>query len=279
MGDGHGGTRLHQPLKGILHQSLALGVECRGGLVENQDGRVLQDGTGNAHPLALTTAEPSSAVADIGVVAVFRLHDELVGIGYTGSLLDLLARGIVDAKRDIVEERVVEEDGLLIHIAYELAQVVNAQFLHVDSVDEHLAFLHVVIARDEVDQRRLSPTRLDHQRHGLALLDGEINVLQHPLFAISERHVAELNGLLEALDMHRVGRFLDMILGQKYLVDTLHRRQALGNVVACLRKLLQWVDDAIENHHVIDKGGTDDAVVVDDQDAAEPQHNDNHHRA
>ena len=53
VGDGHGGAGLHQPFKSILHQTLALGVECRGGLVEDEDGWVLQDGTGDGDALAM----------------------------------------------------------------------------------------------------------------------------------------------------------------------------------------------------------------------------------
>ena len=104
MGDGYGGARLHQTFQGILHQSLALGVECRGGLVENQDGRVLQDGTGDAYSLALTARESSAAIADVRIKALLRLHDEVVGIGYLGGLLDLLLGGVVNAKRDVVAE-------------------------------------------------------------------------------------------------------------------------------------------------------------------------------
>ena len=55
VGDSHGGARLHQFLQGILHQTLALGVECRCRLVENEDRRILQDGTSYADTLTLTT--------------------------------------------------------------------------------------------------------------------------------------------------------------------------------------------------------------------------------
>ena len=40
----HGGACLHESLEGVLHESLALGVECRCGLVENEDGRIFEYG-------------------------------------------------------------------------------------------------------------------------------------------------------------------------------------------------------------------------------------------
>ena len=40
VGDDYGGTVLHQVGEGILHQSLAFGIQSRGGLVQNQNRRV-----------------------------------------------------------------------------------------------------------------------------------------------------------------------------------------------------------------------------------------------
>ncbi len=82
VGHCHGGTGLHQSLQGILYQALALGIESRCCLVEDEDRRILEDGTGDAHTLALTAGESAATVTDIGIEAMFRLGDELVGIGY-----------------------------------------------------------------------------------------------------------------------------------------------------------------------------------------------------
>ena len=51
----HGGASLHQLFESILYQTLALCIECRGSLVEDEDRRILQDGTGDADTLALTS--------------------------------------------------------------------------------------------------------------------------------------------------------------------------------------------------------------------------------
>ena len=66
VGDGDSGAGLHEALQGLLHQALALRVEGRSGLVEYQDGRVLEDGTGYADALALATRELAAPVADVG---------------------------------------------------------------------------------------------------------------------------------------------------------------------------------------------------------------------
>ena len=54
MGNGDGGAGLHQAVEGFLHQVLAFGVEGGCGLIEDEDGRVFEDGSGYAYTLPLT---------------------------------------------------------------------------------------------------------------------------------------------------------------------------------------------------------------------------------
>ena len=53
----------------LLDRRLDLRIERRGGLVEDQDRRVLQDHPGDGDPLALAAGELDAALADVGVVA------------------------------------------------------------------------------------------------------------------------------------------------------------------------------------------------------------------
>ena len=104
MGDSHCGTGLHQPFKSVLYQTLTLRIQSRCRLIENQDRRILQDGPCDTYTLTLTTTQPSTAVSDVCVKLSFRSHDEIVGIGNAGSLLNLFVSGIVHTKGDIVAE-------------------------------------------------------------------------------------------------------------------------------------------------------------------------------
>ncbi len=96
--------------------------------------------------LALAARETAAAVAYVGVVSVFRFHDEIVGVGYAGSLYDLFACGIGNAEGDIVVEGIVEENGLLVDIAHECAQVVYAHILDIGAVDVDASLLYVIEA-------------------------------------------------------------------------------------------------------------------------------------
>ena len=82
--------------------------------------------------------------------------------------------------------------------------------------------------------------------------------------------MTELNVILQTADMLGILRFLDVILGHQNLVHTLHRGQSLRNVVTSLREFLQGIDDAVQNHQVIDKGGTRHGGIVQHLHATEP---------
>ena len=64
--DGAAGQRGRQRL---LHERLVLGVEVAGGLVEHDDGRVLQQHPGDGQALLLAAGQPVAALADDRVVA------------------------------------------------------------------------------------------------------------------------------------------------------------------------------------------------------------------
>src|SRR5215218_6134980 len=61
--------------------ALGLGVHRAGGLVEDQDRRVLDDGAGDRQPLALATGELDPALADQRLVPLRQRGHEAVELG------------------------------------------------------------------------------------------------------------------------------------------------------------------------------------------------------
>ena len=64
MGDHENGAPYHQVRERLLHEFFGFGVEFRGGLIENQDWRILQQGAGDGDALPLAAAQPLAAIAD-----------------------------------------------------------------------------------------------------------------------------------------------------------------------------------------------------------------------
>ena len=122
VGDDEGGAALLQLLQRLLDEVLALAVERRGGLVEDEDAGVAEDGAGDRDALALAAAELDAALADDGVVGVGEFADKPVGVGGPGGGLDLGVAGVGAAVADVVGDAGGEEDRLLRDHADLLAQ-------------------------------------------------------------------------------------------------------------------------------------------------------------
>ena len=78
--DGEHRAPRDQPVERLLDLVLRLGVDGAGGLVEDQDARVVQDRPRDRDALALAARERVPALADHGVVAVRQLADEVVRV-------------------------------------------------------------------------------------------------------------------------------------------------------------------------------------------------------
>src|SRR5687767_5324336 len=95
---------LEKQLHRLLHQPLALAVETRGGLIENEDRGVLEKHSRDSEALTLATGKLDPALADESVEAVSQALDELGGVrrlrgpedGFLGGITAVLNRGIGD---------------------------------------------------------------------------------------------------------------------------------------------------------------------------------------
>ena len=94
VGDDEGGPALHEDAQAGVDLLLDLDVDGAGGVVEDQDRRVDQQGAGDGDALALAARERVAALADHGVVAVVEGGDEPVGAGGPGGGLDLVDGGV-----------------------------------------------------------------------------------------------------------------------------------------------------------------------------------------
>ena len=78
MGDDEARAALQRGGQRLLHERLVLGVEVAGGLVEDDDGRVLQEHAGDGQALLLAAREAVAALADERVEPVGQRGDHVV---------------------------------------------------------------------------------------------------------------------------------------------------------------------------------------------------------
>ena len=99
---------------------------------------ILENGAGNADALALSAGKLAATVADIGIVTFLGVHNEIVGIGYLGSFHNLLHGGILYAESNVIEESVIKENGFLIDVSYQAAQIGDTRILDIKTVYQDL---------------------------------------------------------------------------------------------------------------------------------------------
>lgn len=76
---------------------LASGVQCRGGLVKQQDGRLLDQGSCNCDALLLPTAHHDAALAYIRIVPLRKFHNEVMSVARNTSVQHIRVHTATDA--------------------------------------------------------------------------------------------------------------------------------------------------------------------------------------
>src|SRR5439155_27334535 len=115
---------------------LALAIQARGGLVEDQDAGVGEDRAGDRYALALPARQPHAALADDRVVTLREAADELVAVGDAADVLDLGAGSPRPRERDVLGHGAVEQEVVLQHDAELRAVVVQLEIGEVPAVDD-----------------------------------------------------------------------------------------------------------------------------------------------
>src|SRR5699024_4841175 len=89
VGDDKAGAAAHQVVHGGLDALFGAGIHRAGGLVQNQDPVVRQDGAGDGQKLLLALADVGGVLVQLHLVAAGQRADKVVGIGSLGCGDDL----------------------------------------------------------------------------------------------------------------------------------------------------------------------------------------------
>src|SRR5215217_9750689 len=151
VGNDQGRLSGHEAIQSFLDLRLALDVEASHRLVQDQDGGVPDDSPGDSDPLSLAAGEGVSPLADDGLVPIFEVHDEVVGVGCFGGLDNLLRRSVQLSVDDVLLDGGAEEDRVLEDDPDLLAQGLELVVLYVSPIDPDGASSGFVEAEDKAD--------------------------------------------------------------------------------------------------------------------------------
>mmetsp|Transcript_7824 Transcript_7824/g.13801 ORF Transcript_7824/g.13801 Transcript_7824/m.13801 type:complete len:218 (+) Transcript_7824:3438-4091(+) len=181
-GDATAGPSLsHQIVNCCLHHLLALIIERRRRLVQDENGWIAYQGPCNSDSLLLTTAELSSPGAHLGVELVREGLDKVVSVGSPGSGLDLVIGGRLwpsFASCDVLCDAGVKQQGLLRYHANVVPHRPDVKTFHVVAVNAHPAFLWIVESADKSGDGALSRARLSNEGNRFARGNIEVDIIK-----------------------------------------------------------------------------------------------------
>ncbi|MCW0416310.1 hypothetical protein NB689_002064 [Xanthomonas sacchari] len=279
MGDRDHRLARHQFVQAVLDRRLHFRIQRRGGLVQDQDRRVLEQHAGDGDALALAAGQLHAALADLRVVAalalaVLQLLDELVGarLGHGGAQLRLA--GIWAAVQQVVADRAVQQRGVLGDQADLLTQALLGDAGDVLPVDQDAALLQVVQPQQHVDQGRLAGAGRPDQADLLARAHLQVEPGDDPAaLAVMEVDVLEADLAALHAQRHRVGAILHLCRLRDGLHAVLHRTDVLEDAVDRPHDPAGHVVDA--DHQA---GGQGDRAHADLSAAPQPQRQPAGHR-
>ena len=169
VGNDEGGAVFRQPVHGLLNQGFGPGIHRGGGLIQDEQRRVLNHGPGDGHQLLLTGGEVG-AVVERGVIALRQRPDEVVqSHGFTGSLNLCIADALLGVD-NVFPDGALEEPGVLENHAKQVMDVFPGEVGNVLAVDANFATVQLVEPHEQVHQSRLACAGGTYNGHLLARL-------------------------------------------------------------------------------------------------------------
>src|SRR5579884_552046 len=187
----------------------------RSRLIEYENGRIFQQGTRDCNSLALSTAEFQTALADDRPVALRQLAHKLIGQGRPCCFVHLFLLGIRTAIGDIVEDRVVEEKGILCDYADVFSQAFELKLPHITPVNLHRTARYVVKPGHQIGKRGFPCPAWPNDCDNLTHSNFQIDILEHQTVGrggIAETDVFEDDAGLDFGEAHCVWAFSDILL-------------------------------------------------------------------
>ena len=145
MGDEEYGVLALQAADGLAQLFFGLGVQGRGGLIQQQDRRLGSQAPGDGNALALASGKGPAALAHRLFIAQGHGLDHRQGPGVFRRLVQgLLVQGAAAAQGDVLFNGPVKQAAILLHIGKVLPPLVQPHLAQLLAIHSDAAFLGLV---------------------------------------------------------------------------------------------------------------------------------------
>ena len=252
------GPALHQPLHRLLDQRLRFRIEARGRLVQDQYRRIGEERARQRHALPLAARELDAALADQRAVALGQAQDEVVRIGKPRRLFDRLHSSARPAIGDVLRERAVKQDRLLLHDRDLAAQRLLRRQRDVLPVDQDAAARHVVEPLHQLDESGLAGAGAADEADPFTGTDRHRQsvIKRRAMAAVMERDVVEHDLAAFDRDRPRIGRIGNpdrLVMDRHQFLHVVDRALEVVEVHADVAQI--GMNDVIARQHIGDVAG------------------------
>ncbi|SIA90405.1 Uncharacterised protein [Mycobacteroides abscessus subsp. abscessus] len=163
-----------------------------GGLVQDHDRRVLQEGAGDRDALGLSAGHGQASGTHAGIEATRQGIDELAQVGGAQGLDELVVRGRGGGQEQVVAQRAGEQVGALLDDRSLGAHPRQGRAGQVDAVEAHATSRRAQEALQQRRDRGLASARGASERDVLTLGEGQVRALQdRGVLGVGEGDTAE----------------------------------------------------------------------------------------
>ena len=243
MGDDQGRPAGRQLVEGVLDFRLRHGVQRGGRLVQNQDGRVFQEDTGNGDPLLLPAGKKRTPLAHVGVKAVGHGLNVIVDLRLLGRVDDLLHGGVRLAVADVFQNGVGKQEHVLLDNADVFVDASLGHVPDVQSVNGNRAGTDVVKPGDQLAQCRLTAAGGADDGDRFPGGDGQAHVVKHrQIGVVGKGNMVDPDFTPDVFQFLRVWLILHGGFGAHDLHEAVQARKAVGKRLGEVGELAHGAD-------------------------------------
>ena len=166
----------HKRFEGLLNLVFIFRIGKGGRLVQNDDGRVLQNGSCQRDSLALAAREIDALRADHRVQSLRQLFQDIPTLGGQGRLHHLFSGSLRARRADVFQNALLKEPGILKNKSHLPHQRLRVHFPHIHAAHRHAPCRHIPETGNQAARRGLSAAGRPYQRHRASRADGEAHV-------------------------------------------------------------------------------------------------------
>ena len=242
VGDDEGRTAYHELVQRILYHLFAFRIQGRGGLVKDEDFRVLQDGPGNGDTLALASGKNQSPVPHLRINAIRQFPDEFFRIGGTDGSPHLFVGGIQAAVEHIVLNGCIKEECVLGHQTDLVAKGAQLRLPNIHAVDIYFTAGDFIEPGEQVGYGGFTGTGGPYDGNGFTGIGFEIEIRQDRMpFFVGKLYMLCLHQTI----LHHQRLFVFMVLVLFFFVkngkNPVRCRQGLLDIAVAVGNTLDGV--------------------------------------